>query len=171
MTEPTDFDASFEEAEAPSVLVVDDSPIDQRLAGGIVEKRLDADIEFASDGAEALTAIERKRPDLVLTDLQMPKMDGLELVYLDLIEERRNRLPYKDRHIFVHASLTRDEAVIRVRDEGPGFDASTVTDPTDLSRIDKSHGRGLLLIHTFMDAVRFNVAGNEITMIKKRDVY
>jgi len=80
MTQTAEFDTAFEEAEAPRVLVVDDSPIDQRLAGGIVEKRLGADIAFAGDGVEALAAIERERPDLVLTDLQMPKMDGLELV-------------------------------------------------------------------------------------------
>ena len=89
--------------------------------------------------------------------------------YLDLIEERRNRSPYKDRHIYVHASLSRNEAVIRVRDEGHGFNASAVPDLTDPALADKPHGRGLVLIHTFMDSVRFNVPGNEITMVKHRD--
>src|SRR5262245_2143157 len=63
-----------------TVLVVDDSPIDRRLVGGILEKISGTKTEYAGDGAEALSKIERAPPDVVLTDLQMPKMDGLELV-------------------------------------------------------------------------------------------
>lgn len=63
-----------------TVLVVDDSPIDRRLVGGILEKISGTKTEYAGDGAEALLKIERSAPDVVLTDLQMPKMDGLELV-------------------------------------------------------------------------------------------
>ena len=63
-----------------TVLVVDDSPIDRRLVGSILEKISGTKTEYAGDGAEALLKIERSPPDVVLTDLQMPKMDGLELV-------------------------------------------------------------------------------------------
>ena len=55
-----------------------------------------------------------------------------------------------------------------VRDEGPGFDVSSLPDPTDPANLGKSSGRGLLLIRTFMDDVRFNAAGNEITLSKRR---
>src|SRR5690349_13770360 len=64
----------------PTVLVVDDSPIDRRLAGGLLENHFACDVQFAADGKEALQQIERVAPDLVLTDLQMPEMNGLELV-------------------------------------------------------------------------------------------
>jgi len=61
------------------VLVVDDSAMDRRLAGALLTKR-GFEVDYAADGREALTKIEAKRPDLVVTDLQMPEMTGLELV-------------------------------------------------------------------------------------------
>jgi CheY-like chemotaxis protein len=64
----------------PTVLVVDDSPIDQRLAGGLLEKHFDCAVAYAADGKEALRHMAERLPDLVLTDLQMPEMNGLELV-------------------------------------------------------------------------------------------
>jgi CheY-like chemotaxis protein len=62
-----------------TVLVVDDSAVDRRLAGGILEKMSAVSVDYATNGAEALTKIERSPPDVVITDLQMPEMDGLEL--------------------------------------------------------------------------------------------
>ena len=62
-----------------TVLVVDDSAVDRKLAGGYL-KDSGFDVEFANNGAEALDIIERQQPDMVLTDLAMPEMDGLELV-------------------------------------------------------------------------------------------
>lgn len=62
------------------VLIVDDSPVDRQLAGGLVERQSDFAVGYAEDGKEALELIERQRPDIVVTDLRMPGMDGLELV-------------------------------------------------------------------------------------------
>jgi CheY-like chemotaxis protein/anti-sigma regulatory factor (Ser/Thr protein kinase) len=61
------------------VLVVDDAPVDRRRAGGLVEG-LGWQAAYAENGATALAAIETKVPAVVLTDLLMPEMDGLELV-------------------------------------------------------------------------------------------
>lgn len=63
-----------------TVLVVDDSAVDRRLVGGILEKVASLRVQYAADGVEALASIEQARPDIVLTDLQMPNIDGLELV-------------------------------------------------------------------------------------------
>jgi CheY-like chemotaxis protein len=71
-----------------TVLVVDDSPIERRLAGGILEKSSGLKVEYAANGAEALEKIQHAQPDAVLSDLQMPEMDGLELV-----GAIRNRFP------------------------------------------------------------------------------
>ena len=60
------------------------------------------------------------------------------------------------------------EAVLTVRDEGAGFDPGTLPDPTDPANLGRSCGRGLFLIRSFMDEVRHNAAGNEITLVKRR---
>jgi CheY-like chemotaxis protein/anti-sigma regulatory factor (Ser/Thr protein kinase) len=86
-----------------------------------------------------------------------------------LARERRLQAPYRDRHIHVSAKLSRTQGVFVVRDEGPGFDPSTVPDPTDPANLEKETGRGLLLIRAFMDDVSHNPTGNEITMVKRRD--
>src|SRR5712691_5841401 len=62
------------------VLVVDDSPVDRRLSGRILEKVGDIEIFYAEEGQEALKQVEAHVPDLVLTDLQMPVLDGFGLV-------------------------------------------------------------------------------------------
>lgn len=71
------------------ILVVDDSPVDRQLAGKLLQKQTDASVTYAVDGVEALQVIARERPDAVVTDLQMPGMNGL-----DLVLEIRMRHPF-----------------------------------------------------------------------------
>ena len=63
-----------------TVLVVDDSAVDRRLIGELLERRLKCSVEYAANGVEALARMKDAAPDLVVTDLTMPVMDGLELV-------------------------------------------------------------------------------------------
>ncbi len=83
---------------------------------------------------------------------------------------RRRRPPYRERRLYVHARLSRSEAVYVIRDEGPGFDPATVPDPTDPANLEKASGRGLLLIRAYMDEVIHNRTGNQVTLIKRREV-
>jgi CheY-like chemotaxis protein/anti-sigma regulatory factor (Ser/Thr protein kinase) len=64
----------------PKILVVDDSPVDRRLVGGLAGKLPGALVQYAVDGADAMVQIESDPPDLLITDLIMPEMSGLELV-------------------------------------------------------------------------------------------
>jgi anti-sigma regulatory factor (Ser/Thr protein kinase) len=84
--------------------------------------------------------------------------------YLEMVQARRQIAPYCDRRVFVSVTATPDQAKFVIRDEGPGFDVSKIPDPTSPMRLDKPCGRGLWLIHAFMDEVRHNDSGNEITM-------
>ncbi|HMP61092.1 MAG TPA: ATP-binding protein [Gemmatales bacterium] len=88
--------------------------------------------------------------------------------YRDLIEQRKKQRPYSDRSVTIRATLSRDQATYVVRDQGPGFDPSKLPDPTAPANLESTSGRGLLLIRTFMDEVRHNETGNEITMIIRR---
>ncbi len=64
----------------PVVLVVDDSEVDRRLVGGLLPKELDWLVEFAENGEQALEKMADSVPDVVITDMMMPVMDGMELV-------------------------------------------------------------------------------------------
>src|SRR5579883_328594 len=66
--------------ERACILVVDDSLIDRRVAGRLLEKDPTLRATYATGGAEALEFIAQTPLAAVLTDLQMPGMDGLELV-------------------------------------------------------------------------------------------
>jgi CheY-like chemotaxis protein/anti-sigma regulatory factor (Ser/Thr protein kinase) len=64
----------------PTILVVDDSAVDRRLVGRFLQDKLQCTVEFAATALEALARMDELAPDLVITDLTMPEMDGLELV-------------------------------------------------------------------------------------------
>ena len=293
-----------------SVLVVDDSALDRKLAGGLLEKRLEIAVLYANDGRDALKQFEHHVPDLVVTDLMMPEMNGLELVeavrhrypltpvvmmtskgseeiavealekgaasyvpkrilsrrlpetverilevarevkeqarlmerlvadecvfllendirliasfvrylrqglrgvglceesdhmrisiaveeallnayyhgnlevdsklregdgneFMELARQRCDELPYRDRRISIKATYSDSEAVFVIRDDGEGFDSRQIPDPTNPDNLLRSTGRGLLLMRSFMDELRFNDIGNEVTMIKRRKV-
>lgn len=91
-----------------------------------------------------------------------------ERVYRRLGDERRAQAPYRDRRVHLDVLVSRDAATFTIRDEGPGFDPSTLPDPEDPANLERVGGRGLLLIRTLMDDVTFNDAGNAITLVKRR---
>ncbi|MCX7907611.1 MAG: PAS domain S-box protein [Bacteroidetes bacterium] len=59
------------------VLLVEDNPVNQKIASTMLE-RLNLSVITAGNGKEALDALRRARFDLILMDVQMPEMDGLE---------------------------------------------------------------------------------------------
>jgi CheY-like chemotaxis protein/anti-sigma regulatory factor (Ser/Thr protein kinase) len=286
------------------LLVVDDSGVDRTLAGQLLAKNAEWTVAYASNGKEAVDQFEQHVPDLVVTDLQMPEMNGLELVELvrelhpwipvvlmtgygsdeiareaiekgaasyvpkhelaadlaetvsrllaiakrehirnrlqdvesdfecefendlsqlsaftqelrqtinerglfneseclrfataidealmnayfhgnleidsklreqdgnafhDLANQRRLEEPYRDRHIGVHARINHDQVAVTIHDEGPGFDQSQLPDPTAPEYLDRPYGRGILLMRTFADSVRYNETGNAVTLVK-----
>jgi CheY-like chemotaxis protein len=296
-----------------TVLIVDDSPVDRKLIGGLLNRDSDWTIEYAENGAKALARMQIVDVDVIVTDLNMPEMDGLDLVravrvqypdlpvilitgqgseglaiealeqgaasYVpkqrlaemlsetldqvlgmvradrsyarliecvdrteftftlqndpaiidplvdmvqqmvggmrlcdaiwrvrvgialeqallnalyrgnleidpermlearealleggqDIVAERSSQAPYRDRTIYVDISITKDEARFTVRDQGPGFDVAGAPDPGDPGALEREGGRGLVLMRTFMDEVKFNEKGNEVTMIKRRE--
>ena len=291
-----------------SVLVVDDSAVDRKLTASLITKDTDWQVDVCENGDVALTRIEENLPDLVISDLRMPKVDGFELItnlkkrypaipviiitskgseelaldalrngaasycpkvrmstdlvdiansvlsvqykqkkseqvlskitsssfsfkfendsslippmiehiqshmvgwnetdrlrvgvaldesllnamhhgnlevdsrlrdegdgeeYRCEIQKRLKEAPFCQRKICLEAQISSSEIQVRVRDEGPGFEPSEVPDPTTPENLEKPSGRGLLLIRSFMTQVLHNTVGNEITMIKKREV-
>ncbi len=62
---------------------------------------------------------------------------------------------------------TEDRLVIRIEDQGSGFDFANLPDPTKKENAEKPSGRGIFLIKKFMDEVEFFSGGRGIKMIKK----
>lgn len=88
--------------------------------------------------------------------------------YMAQVRERQTESPYRERRVLVALTATRAQAVVVIRDEGPGFDVTSLPDPTDPANLENMSGRGLLLINAFMDEVKHNSTGNEITMLKRK---
>jgi CheY-like chemotaxis protein len=64
-----------------TILIVDDEPAVREVLIGYFEHQYGPrgyTVETASDGAEALTAVRRRRPALILLDIEMPGMDGVQ---------------------------------------------------------------------------------------------
>jgi two-component system chemotaxis response regulator CheY len=66
----------------PDVLVVDDSAAIRKILNRVLRQTGMAigTIHEAGDGQEALDLLKSHRPNLILTDINMPKMDGLQLL-------------------------------------------------------------------------------------------
>ncbi len=69
--------------------------------------------------------------------------------------------------ITVRFAVNADRAVIIVRDDGEGFDPQQIPDPTTADRISLPDGRGIMLMHAYMDDVRYRDNGREVYMMKR----
>jgi len=78
--------------ERPTILVVDDEPSNIFLMEGILEKE-GFQVVSASDGAQALEIIEKNMPDLIISDLLMPRVHGFNLVMEIKNSEKFHHIP------------------------------------------------------------------------------
>jgi serine/threonine-protein kinase RsbW len=71
-------------------------------------------------------------------------------------------------HKSVHISyaVSHDRCEITIEDEGPGFDRCSVPDPTLEENLEKSSGRGILLMEAYMNTVEYSNDGRKVRMVK-----
>lgn len=113
-------------AEAtPRVLVVDDDPDVALLVKTVLERRAGCIVDVAADGNAAIARMAEVRPDLVVTDIEMPGLSGLEL----LAELRRTapNIPV----IVMTAHVSVDYAVSALRAQADEF----LTKPLDNAKL------------------------------------
>lgn len=291
----------------PTVLVVDDSAVDRRIVRGLLERAGEFEVAESNDGKAALASVEERTPDVVITDIRMPEMDGFELVaelkeehpsvpvilmtgkgseeiaaramqhgaasyvpkvcladdllptvervlsafhedrthtrllhhmnrclleltltnnltvvramvsmaqqmlrclpladeverlrvaialeeglknalyhgsleigatepkpsradYATLAGQRMYAEPYRDRRIHVTVDIDRNRAEFLIQDDGPGFNHREEAQSVSLEDQEHAAARGLSLMHTIMDEVVFNDAGNEVRLVKR----
>jgi serine/threonine-protein kinase RsbW len=72
------------------------------------------------------------------------------------------------KQVRVRYRITRGSILIDVEDEGPGFDPNQVPDPTLPENLERSSGRGLLLMQSYTTWMRYSARGNHVTLFKSR---
>ena len=75
-----------------------------------------------------------------------------------------------DKNVEIEVALDPGEVVIRVRDQGDGFDPQNVRDPLDPENLLRPDGRGIFYMRSFMDDVAYSFErGTVVTLRKKLD--
>jgi diguanylate cyclase (GGDEF)-like protein len=125
-----------------SVLVVDDDP-DKRMLLRAALEMAGYDVRTANDGEEGLAAMESYQPDLLITDVMMPKMDGYELA-------RRVRANPLTRFVpIIIQTAARNDAQDHRRGSEVGA-LGYITDPTDIDLM-LARARTLLDFKRYLD--------------------
>ena len=133
-----------------TILVVDDSPQDRQSAVGLLSSLENVQIETACGGLEALDLLEQLRSAIVVTDLHMPDMDGIELL-------KCVRNDFRESPVVVMTAHGSEEiAAVALNEGASGYVPKRFLETQLVS-----------LIRQFMDDVRHNSEGNEITMIRR----
>jgi len=88
--------------------------------------------------------------------------------FQNLLNERLKDPQLAQKKIYIHFEYDEQQICIRIRDEGDGFDHTDVDSQEfyNHEHLMKLHGKGLLIIKSYMDRVSFSQKGNEITLIK-----
>lgn len=116
-----------------------------------------------------LNAIYRGNLEISFQQMQDTRVALLEGKGEDLVRQRQQSEPYRGRKVRVAISMDPAQARFVVADEGPGFDPASLPQPGAPGSLDPESGRGLVLMRAFMDEVSFNAAGNEVTLVKRRE--
>lgn len=122
-----------------TILVADDSSIDRQLIGGLLAKGPGWQVQFAHDGEEAVRRLDELTPTLLLTDMQMPRMSGLELV--SIVKEKYPRIPVilitgKGSESLAVEALSRGAASYVPKSELASQLVDTVTQVLNAARLD-----------------------------------
>jgi putative two-component system response regulator len=132
-----------DETERPKVLVVDDVVENCVLISDYLEN-LGCDIEIANSGREALACMQRAPADIVLLDVEMPGMSGLEVCRLIKAEEATSMVPV----VIVTAYSAVDDRVAALEAGADDFLAKPVEHPELVARV-----RSLLRVKTLYDSL------------------
>lgn len=71
--------------------------------------------------------------------------------------------------VVIEVVFAEDALRAKVRDQGAGFDPTTVPDPTLPENLTRPCGRGLFLMRELLDEVWYNEQGNEVTLVLRLD--
>lgn len=113
------------------ILVVDDMPIMRKMIGMCLERGGFDNISFAEDGDEALEQIAESQPDLVILDLNMPRVSGYDVCKQLRADDRTANLPI----LVQSASETAEERVEVFAVGATDFVSKPINHPELLARV------------------------------------
>ncbi len=152
-------------------------PSDREAVPGVVAWMQDLatehDIAKDADAVRLGVALEEALLNAIIhgnLEVGSQHREGDGLLYEEFIELHMTREPFRSRVVTLSVEIDEEAASFQVTDEGPGFDINEIPDPTDPENLLRPSGRGLLLIHAFMDDVKFNDKGNSITLTRRRPI-
>jgi diguanylate cyclase (GGDEF)-like protein len=142
-----------------SVLVVDDDD-DKRLLLKVALEMAGYEVATACDGAEGLTAVESFQPDLIITDVMMPKMDGYEFARLVRANPLTRFIP-----IIIQTAARNDAKDARRGSEVGAL--GYITDPTDLDLL-LARAQTLLDFKNYLDTCEEAAFTDHLTGLANR---
>jgi CheY-like chemotaxis protein len=86
------------------ILIVEDDPLMSRLYKNIFTLGKNFEVEMATDGEEALTKVAASHPSIILLDVMMPKMNGLQV-----LEQLKNDPATRDIPVVMLSNLAGDD--------------------------------------------------------------
>jgi len=73
-----------------------------------------------------------------------------------------------NKKIIISYQIDAKQAIIRICDEGVGFDPTSVPDPTSPERLCLPTGRGIMLMRSYLTEISYNPRGNEVQLVKEK---
>lgn len=86
--------------------------------------------------------------------------------YQKYLHEKSSKQPYSERKVILSYHFTNDSLQITVKDEGKGFDISSIPDPKDKKNLRGLNGRGIFITRLNMDEIIYSDSGNQVSMKK-----
>jgi diguanylate cyclase (GGDEF)-like protein len=142
-----------------SVLVVDDDP-DKRMLLTVALQMAGYDVRSANDGEDGLAAVESYQPDLIITDVMMPRMDGYELARRVRANPQTRFLP-----IIIQTAARNDAQDLRRGSEVGAL--GYITDPTDIDLL-LARARTLLDFKRYLDTCEEEAFTDHLTGLANR---
>jgi two-component system chemotaxis response regulator CheY len=109
------------------ILVVEDDPVTRRMVCGLLQRLGIQTVREAEDGKSALEEIDKQKPQMVITDWGMPKLNGLQLLQIIRKREALKHMP-----VLMITGRAEKEYVLTAAQEGVSsyivkpFDAATL---------------------------------------------
>ncbi len=126
-------------------------------------------LEIDSDPNNLITVEEFVNYFSIELKIKNEKIPGL---LLSVTEATTNAIIHanksdKNKKVRINANVEDGKLIIKIKDEGAGFDPSSVPDPTEPENLLKDSGRGLYLMKIYMDDLKYNVTpdGTETILI------